>query len=174
MKNTTIYRTRWLAHTRMCTKRGGPIFWIHENLVCPDCTRVRTNTFSWSNAKFNDFLIWRKIFGRMIAAAKTSLKANSAKRTEQVLMIQTQAHGLLTTWAARSSVLSAGLTRSPLMLRWGSTGNEALWPCHLIFVMQGVWSDWWGHPWLPWTRAFRWNEEHLNHKNSNGFSGFLI
>jgi len=32
-----IPKTRWLAHTRMCTKRGGPIFWIHENHVCPDC-----------------------------------------------------------------------------------------------------------------------------------------
>jgi len=40
-----IPRTRWLAHTRMCTKRGGPVFWIHENLVCPDCTRddIREN-----------------------------------------------------------------------------------------------------------------------------------
>merc|ERR1719450_829633 len=32
-----IPETRWLAHTRKCTKRGGPIFWIHENYVCPDC-----------------------------------------------------------------------------------------------------------------------------------------
>merc|ERR1711962_1347562 len=32
-----IPETRWLAHTRKCTKRGGPVFWIHENYVCPDC-----------------------------------------------------------------------------------------------------------------------------------------
>jgi len=32
-----IPETRWLAHTRKCTKRGGPIFWIHENYACPDC-----------------------------------------------------------------------------------------------------------------------------------------
>ena len=44
-----IYRTRWLTHTRMCTKRGGPIFWIHENLVCPDCNLVKTNAFNHSN-----------------------------------------------------------------------------------------------------------------------------
>ena len=36
---TTLTRTRWLTHTRMCTERGGPIFWIHENHVCPDCNR---------------------------------------------------------------------------------------------------------------------------------------
>ena len=130
------YRTRWLAHTRMCTKRGGPVFWIHENLVCPDCNLVKTKKL-WSNAKCTDFRIWRKIFGRMISAAKTSLKGNSAKRTEQALTIQTQARGLLTTWAARSSVLSAGLTRSPLMLRWGSTGNEALWPSDPFFCCAG-------------------------------------
>jgi hypothetical protein len=35
-----MIRTRWLAHTRMSTVRGGPIFWIHENLVCPDCNLV--------------------------------------------------------------------------------------------------------------------------------------
>ena len=35
-----LYRTRWLAHTRKCTKRGGPVFWIHENYVCPDCNLV--------------------------------------------------------------------------------------------------------------------------------------
>ena len=28
-------KTRWLAHTRKMTQRGGPIFWIHQNHVCP-------------------------------------------------------------------------------------------------------------------------------------------
>ena len=28
-------RTRWLAHTRKFTERGGPIFWIHQNHACP-------------------------------------------------------------------------------------------------------------------------------------------
>ena len=29
-------KTRWMAHAKMATQRGGPIFWIHENLVCPN------------------------------------------------------------------------------------------------------------------------------------------
>ena len=33
--------TRWLAHTRKMTMRGGPIFWIHQNHVCP---RMFTDT----------------------------------------------------------------------------------------------------------------------------------
>ena len=28
-------QSRWLAHTRKITSRGGPVFWIHQNLVCP-------------------------------------------------------------------------------------------------------------------------------------------
>ena len=28
-------KTRWVAHTRKMTKRGGPVFWIHQNHVCP-------------------------------------------------------------------------------------------------------------------------------------------
>jgi len=32
-------KSRWLAHARAATHRGGPIFWIHENLVCPNPKR---------------------------------------------------------------------------------------------------------------------------------------
>ena len=32
-------KSRWVAHARAVTKRGGPIFWIHENLVCPNPKR---------------------------------------------------------------------------------------------------------------------------------------
>jgi len=28
-------KTRWVAHTRKMTERGGPVFWIHQNHVCP-------------------------------------------------------------------------------------------------------------------------------------------
>ena len=28
--------TRWKANARKYTKTGGPIFWMKENLVCPD------------------------------------------------------------------------------------------------------------------------------------------
>ena len=33
-------QTRWLAHTRKMTHRGGPIFWIHQNHVCPSLHSV--------------------------------------------------------------------------------------------------------------------------------------
>ena len=32
-------KSRWVAHARAATHRGGPIFWIHENLVCPNPKR---------------------------------------------------------------------------------------------------------------------------------------
>ena len=35
-------KSRWLAHARMVTQRGGPIFWIHENLVCPNPARYES------------------------------------------------------------------------------------------------------------------------------------
>jgi len=28
-------KTRWVTHTRKMTERGGPVFWIHQNHVCP-------------------------------------------------------------------------------------------------------------------------------------------
>jgi hypothetical protein len=28
-------KTRWVTHTRKMTQRGGPVFWIHQNRVCP-------------------------------------------------------------------------------------------------------------------------------------------
>ena len=28
-------KSRWLAHTRKMTVRGGPVFWIHQNLIAP-------------------------------------------------------------------------------------------------------------------------------------------
>ena len=27
--------SRWIAHTRKMTKRGGPVFWLHQNLIAP-------------------------------------------------------------------------------------------------------------------------------------------
>ena len=30
-------KTQWLAHTRMTNVKGGPVFWIHRNHVCPPC-----------------------------------------------------------------------------------------------------------------------------------------
>jgi len=32
----TLPKTRWLAHTRKMDVRGGPIFWIHQNHICPN------------------------------------------------------------------------------------------------------------------------------------------
>ena len=32
-----IPKTRWVAHTRLDTKNGGPVHWIHENYNCPNC-----------------------------------------------------------------------------------------------------------------------------------------
>ena len=52
-------RTRWLAHTRKCTKRGGPIFWIHENYVCPDCNLV-TSAFFIETDMRNTHCVWRR------------------------------------------------------------------------------------------------------------------
>ena len=37
--------TRWLAHTRKMTKRGGPVFWIKQNHVCPS---IYGNPGFWS------------------------------------------------------------------------------------------------------------------------------
>ena len=34
-------QSRWLAHTRKMTQRGGPVFWIHQNLVCPSMYNPR-------------------------------------------------------------------------------------------------------------------------------------
>jgi hypothetical protein len=30
-------KAQWLAHTRMTSVNGGPVFWIHRNHVCPAC-----------------------------------------------------------------------------------------------------------------------------------------
>jgi len=30
-------QAQWLAHTRMTSVNGGPVFWIHRNHVCPPC-----------------------------------------------------------------------------------------------------------------------------------------
>jgi len=30
-------KTQWVAHSRMTNVRGGPVFWIHKNHVCPAC-----------------------------------------------------------------------------------------------------------------------------------------
>jgi hypothetical protein len=30
-------KAQWLAHTRMTSENGGPVFWIHRNHVCPAC-----------------------------------------------------------------------------------------------------------------------------------------
>merc|ERR1719483_543290 len=30
-------KTQWVAHTRMLSDNGGPVFWIHRNHVCPPC-----------------------------------------------------------------------------------------------------------------------------------------
>ena len=81
-------RTRWLAHTRMCTKRGGPIFWIHENHVCPDCNVV-SNTYNLFKRyerlkKLHDCLVFSLKSNGIMTAAKTCLRANSARRTERV------------------------------------------------------------------------------------------
>merc|ERR1719244_1423224 len=31
-------KTQWVAHTRMTSVNGGPVFWIHKNHVCPACS----------------------------------------------------------------------------------------------------------------------------------------
>jgi len=31
-------KTQWVAHTRMTSVNGGPVFWIHKNHVCPPCS----------------------------------------------------------------------------------------------------------------------------------------
>ena len=31
-------KAQWLAHTRMTSVNGGPVFWIHRNHVCPACS----------------------------------------------------------------------------------------------------------------------------------------
>jgi len=31
-------KTDWVAHTRMTSENGGPVFWIHRNHVCPACS----------------------------------------------------------------------------------------------------------------------------------------
>jgi hypothetical protein len=30
-------KAQWLAHTKMTSVNGGPVFWIHRNHVCPAC-----------------------------------------------------------------------------------------------------------------------------------------
>ena len=78
-------RTRWLAHTRMCTKRGGPIFWIHENHVCPDCNVVSNTSNKYECLKkLHDCLVFSLKSNGIMIAAKTCLRANSARRIEPV------------------------------------------------------------------------------------------
>ena len=38
-------KTRWLTHSRKMTERGGPVFWIHQNHVCPSVF----NDKNWNN-----------------------------------------------------------------------------------------------------------------------------
>ena len=30
-------KTRWMVHLRKDTPNGGPVHWLHENYVCPNC-----------------------------------------------------------------------------------------------------------------------------------------
>ena len=70
----------------MCTKRGGPIFWIHENHVCPDCNVVsNTNASIGRNSSLESFHPPHRLPSKIITnAAKTFLRANSARQIEQV------------------------------------------------------------------------------------------
>merc|ERR1719341_1512159 len=88
------------------------------------CAQREAGPYSGSMKTLFVLTVPGTISGRMISAAKMSLRDNSAKLTEQALMSQTQASGLPTTPAAKSSVSSVGPTRSPLMLRWDSTGSS--------------------------------------------------
>lgn len=45
-------KSRWMAHAKMVTERGGPIFWIHENLVCPN--KALYDTYGEYNRKCLD------------------------------------------------------------------------------------------------------------------------
>ena len=106
-------RTRWLTHTRMTTQRGGPIFWIHENLVCPDCNRVSPTAL---------FVLTPPpsvTYKATTNAARTSPRASSVRPIVSVLRKRT----LTSTGAVRGSASSAVLMRLLSMLRWGFTGQ---------------------------------------------------
>ena len=42
--------SRWLAHSRKFTNRGGPVMWIHQNLVCPSLYNPGTILSNYAQA----------------------------------------------------------------------------------------------------------------------------
>ena len=43
-------KSRWMAHARMVTQRGGPVFWIHESLACSNPFNPNTYNSTFESA----------------------------------------------------------------------------------------------------------------------------